>query len=269
MNPPTPPLIAGTLTEVRECRYGRMICLRHDRTISRSLALYGEWSEGEPELFRRFVAAGDVVLEVGANIGSHTLGLARMVGDTGAVVAFEPQRFVYNLLCANIALNELMHVYPRHAAAGAAAGVINVPKFDFHAPNNVGGLSLGGDGGEAVSVETIDSLGFGRLKLLKIDVEGMEGEVLAGALETVQRCRPVMYIENDRAEKSEELIRKIQGCGYRLWWHLPPMFNPDNFAGCTENIFPGIVSTNMLCLPAEAQRDVAGLTEIRHPGERP
>lgn len=269
MNASAPPLISGTLTEVSECRYGRMIYLRHDMCVSRSLALYGEWSEGEPELFRQLVFAGDVVAEVGANIGTHTVSLARMVGENGAVIAFEPQRFVYHLLCANIALNELMNVHPRQTAVGAAPGMINVPMFDFGVTNNVGGLILGGEGGEQVAVETIDSLGFQRLKLLKIDVEGMETEVLAGAVDTVQRCRPYIYVENEFSEKSEELIRQIRGFGYRLWWHRPPMFNPANFAGNAEDVFPGIVSNNMLCLPAESGRDVAGLQAVRSPDERP
>ena len=265
----SPPLIAGKLTEVRNCRHGPMIYLRNDLCISRSLALYGEWSEPELELFRRLLSAGDVVAEVGANLGSHTVGLARMVGETGAVVAFEPQRFVYQLLCANIALNDLLNVHPRHSAVGASPGEINVPVLNFSAPNNVGGLALGGEDGEQVPVETIDSLGFGRLNLLKIDVEGMEADVLAGAAQTLQRCRPLLYVENDFPEKSEALIRLIQGYGYRLWWHRPPMFNPANFAGNSEDVFPGIVSTNMLCLPAESAIAISGLAEVRSAKERP
>ena len=268
-----PPLISGNLTAMRDCRYGRMVYLRHDTCVSRSIELYGEWSEGETALFHQLLAPGDVVVEVGANIGTHTVFLAKAVGRGGAVIAYEPQRFVFHLLCANIALNELMNVYPRHAAAGAASGSINVPAFDFSAENNVGGLALGPGQvhrqGEEVALETLDSLGIGRLKLLKVDAEGMEGEVLAGARDTIKRCRPILYLENDRTDKSAQLITLVLDAGYRLWWHLPPMYNPANFAGNAHNIFRDIVSINMLCMPRESALHIAGLREVSGPADLP
>ena len=61
--------------------------------------------------------------------------------------------------------------------------------------------------GEAVPVVTLDGLSLPACHLLKIDVEGMEREVPAGGRELIERCRPVIYLENDRAENSAELIR--------------------------------------------------------------
>jgi len=254
---------------VRECRHGRMVYLRNDWIISRSLELYGEWSEGEVDIFRQIVVPGDVVVESGANIGAHTVCLSRLVGPSGAVIAYEPQRFVYQLLCANLAINELLNVHARFAAAGAAAGMINVPVLDYASPNNVGGLALGGQGGELVPVETIDALRLSRLKLLKIDVEGMEADVLAGAADTLNRLRPVLYVENDRGAKSENLIRLIQGLRYHLWWHLPPYYNPGNFSANTENVFRDLVSINMLCMPFEHTGTITGLREVSGPEDRP
>ncbi|MGB5080906.1 MAG: FkbM family methyltransferase [Burkholderiales bacterium] len=259
----------GNLTALRDCRHGRMVYLRNDRIIGRSLELYGEWSEGEVDVFRQIVVPGDVVVEAGANIGAHTVCLARLVGPSGAVVAYEAQRFVHQLLCANLAINEILNVHARLAAAGAAAGTINVPALDYASPNNVGGLSLGGQGGELVPVETIDALRLPRLKLLKIDVEGMESDVLTGAADTLNRLRPVLYVENDRGAKSEPLIRLIQGFKYRLWWHLPPYYHPANFSGNAENAFGGLVSINMLCMPWEYTGTVTGLREVSGPEDRP
>lgn len=246
-----------------------MTYLRNDWVVSRSLALYGEWSEDEVGIFRQVVAPGDIVVECGANVGAHTLCLAQRVGVSGAVVAYEPQRFVFQLLCANLAMNEVLNVYPRLAAAGAAPGGINVPVLDFAAPNNVGGLALGGEGGERVPVETIDALGLPRLKLLKVDVEGMEADVLAGAADTLKRLKPVLYVENDRVENSARLIRLIQESGYRLWWHLPRYFNPDNYAGNPENVFGDGVSINMFCVPRELAGSITGMREVAGPDDRP
>jgi FkbM family methyltransferase len=246
-----------------------MAYLRHDMCISRSLEMYGEWSEGEFDIFRQVLSPGDVVVEVGANIGTHTVGLAQAVGDSGAVIAFEPQRFVFQLLCANIALNGLLNVHTRFCALGASSGTINVPMFDFSAVNNVGGLIIGGDSGEQVALEALDGMGFQRIKLLKIDVEGMEADVLAGAAQTIRNCQPVIYIENEFKDKSGQLIGMLQDLGYRMWWHLPPMYNPANFFGNARNIFPGIVSKNMLCLPLNGSRSIKGLREVAGPEDRP
>jgi len=267
--PPVVSLPPRNLTAIRECRYGRMLYLRNDMYVGRSLDLYGEYSEGEAALFRQLVSPSDIVVEVGANFGAHTVCLARAVGTNGTVIAFEPQRFVFQILCANIALNELLNVQARFAAAGSTAGTILVPALDFGALNNFGGVSLGGPGGERVSVETIDGLRLDRLRLLKVDVEGMEAEVLAGAAETIMRCRPVLYVENDREEKSAALIRMIREFRYRMWWHVPPLFNPENFAGNRENVFLNIVSANMLCFPEETEITVPNLREVSGLGNHP
>ena len=65
--------------------------------------------------------------------------------------------------------------------------------------------------------------------------------------------------ENDRLEKSKDLIELIWSLNYRIYWHLPPLFNPDNFAGDTENIYPGIVSVNMLRLHNSVNMNLKGL----------
>lgn len=75
---------------VKECRHGKMIYNKNDMYIGRSLDRYGEYSEGEVDLFRQIVHQGDTVLEVGANLGAHTLALALLVGEGGCVHAFEP-----------------------------------------------------------------------------------------------------------------------------------------------------------------------------------
>jgi len=71
-------------------------------------------------------------------------------------------------------------------------------------------------------------------------------------------------VENDRKEHSQRLIALIQSFGYRLWWHLPRMYNPDNYRGDSENMFGNIVSVNMLCLPKEVQAAI-DLPEIKTP----
>ena len=96
---------------------------------------------------------------------------------------------------------------------------------------------------------TIDSLALPRLRLLKVDVEGMEHGVITGARATIERLRPAVYVENDRAEHSRALISLLFGIGYRLWWHITPLFNPKNFFANPQDIFGEVVSFNMLGFP--------------------
>ena len=96
-----------------------MIFNVHDQHIGRSLDLYGEWAESELELLGLFIKPGDLVVDVGANIGTHTVFFAQRAGATGQVYALEPQRIVFQSLCANLALNGLLNVRAFHAARRA------------------------------------------------------------------------------------------------------------------------------------------------------
>jgi len=249
---------------LKQCRHGMVLYNAHDTYIGKSLQHYGEFSEGEVVLFQQVVKLGHVVLEVGANIGAHTLVLAQLVGPTGSVVAFEPQRIVYQTLCANLALNSIPNVHCYHAAVGKAPGQMVVPALDYSRDNNFAGLELGSyKDGEIVPVLTIDSLNLRKCNFLKIDVEGMEQEVLEGAVRSIAAHAPVLYVENDRPEKTEALIRFIDGLGYHMYWHTPPLFNPSNFTGNPVNVFGQVVSVNMLRLPKTVPQQVSGLRQVR------
>jgi FkbM family methyltransferase len=262
VQPPDAPVV------LKDCRHGRMLFLRRDRYIGRSLDLYGEFSQFETALFAQIVQPGMVVLEIGANIGAHTVFLAQTVGSQGMVVAFEPQRIIFQLLCANIALNSLFNVRTYHAAAGREAGFLMVPPLDYTAEDNFGGVALSQRAeGESVAVIPLDSLNLPAVHVLKIDVEGMEAEVLAGARQLLAHHRPILYLENDRRDKSAALINLLDELGYDCWWHTPPLFNPDNVAGQQENIFPGTVSINLLCLPKETTLVVDGFRKVTGPND--
>jgi FkbM family methyltransferase len=245
---------------VIKARHGSFLCLDNDLYVGRSLIEYGEYSEGEWALLRQLVKPGDTVVEAGANIGAFTVPLARAAGHEGRVFAFEPQRLMFQMLGGNLALNEIENVYSFCMALGEERGQVHIPIVHYGEDGNFGGVGLE-DEGEAVSIGTVDMLNLSRLDLLKADVEGFEERVLRGAEATIQRHRPLLYLENDRRDLSSALLSRVAGLGYQAAWHMPFLFNPENHSGNAENIFGEIASINILCFPKERPwPEVQGVT---------
>ena len=243
-------IFSSGFNAVVKARYGHLVYNKNDIYIGRAIEKYGEFSEYEVELFRTICKSGDIVVEVGANIGTHTLALSQMVAPQGRVYAYEPQRLIFQTLCANMAINSIENVECYQAAVSSEEGTITIPELEYDRENNFGGLNIENfKNGYKVPLICLDNaLEISALKLLKIDVEGMEHNVITGARNLIKKHRPVLYVENDREEKSSALIELIWSLNYKAYWHLPPLFNPNNFAGDPENIYPGIDSFNMLCL---------------------
>lgn len=252
-----------------QTRHGVMRIPAHDMFVGRHLSIYGEWSEAEIVICTGLLQPGQVVVEAGSNLGSHTLALARAVGPTGRVHAFEPQPFIHELLSWNVEANGLSQVTVHQAGVGSAAGDLAVPDMDYQKRGDFGGVALSDTGNQRVPILTIDSLELPSLRLLKADVEGMELDVLKGADDTIKRHRPILYLENDSEQRSATLIRHIQSLGYRLWWHRSTMFNPGNFRNKPSTEFAHSASVNILCIPAERDSVVVGLSEITDPADRP
>lgn len=153
----------------------------------------------ELENLADMLSPGAVIIDAGANIGNHTIYLASMVKDAH-VHSFEPLAHCYSTLAENIRLNGLdspRKVTPYCAALGNTDGKAEIAAWATTNGEviNVGGTRLRESESGEFSVVTIDSLGLERLDLLKIDVEGMQLEVLKGGAETIKRCMPVIFIE--------------------------------------------------------------------------
>ena len=103
-----------------------------------------------------------------------------------------------------------------------------MPVSDYSKPGNFGGTELTDKGGSVVR-SSIDSLQLPACQFIKIDVEGREQAVIAGAAATIARFRPVLYVENDRRHQSPDLIRQIHNLDYVAYWHLPPLYSRENF----------------------------------------
>lgn len=181
------------------------------------------------DLRRRHFGDGVVAIDGGANIGVHTIEWSRHMYGWGQVHAFEAQEIVFYALAGNIALNNCLNARARLAALGERCGDMIVPRPDYMRPASFGSLELrqrentesigqhvsyDANHGAKVPVVDLPSLELDRLDFLKLDVEGMELDVLRGGRTVLERHLPVMLIEmikSDRASIETFLLE----LGYR------------------------------------------------------
>jgi FkbM family methyltransferase len=255
-----------------------MLVNTNDWYMGAAYLKYGECCQTETDFLLQLLKAPGQVIEVGANMGVHTVPLALELARQGrAMTVFEPQPVIFQQLCANLALNGLMNVNAIPYAIGAQPGVVSFAVPNYRALGNFGGTEM--IAGAVPPATTAASAPMhqvacfpldnfvrpGDVALIKIDVEGFELGVLQGASRTIETAHPTLYVENDRTASSKELIRWILDRGYRLWWHVPLLFNPANANGVQENVYGGIASFNMLCVHKDRNWPVQGLDEILEP----
>src|ERR1700759_4114042 len=105
------PVGSETSYRIKRGRHGTMLHKANDRFAGEALHRYSEYCEAELQVLLQLVRPGDTVVEAGANIGGHSGPIAKPLHPNAALVALEPQRLTYQLLCANLALNGLWNVY--------------------------------------------------------------------------------------------------------------------------------------------------------------
>ena len=233
---------------IAKTKHGLMLVNDLDPYIGPSLIKLGEFSRGEVDLFSAVIQPGWRVADIGANIGAHTVVFSHLVGDSGIVWAFEPQRLVFQNLCANLALNEVENVLAYQAAVGDTIETISLGTVSQKTAVNFGGVSLDllrGKGGEPTPLTPFtDDVHF-----MKIDVEGMEATVIRGAASMIRRVHPFIYLECDRDELRAELVALLEDLGYTPRWHIVPLYDPDNPNGAANPWKGSLVSYNLICQP--------------------
>lgn len=229
----------------KETRYGPMIYPENDDLTGRSLEFYGEAQQFEIEYLEKLISEGDVMMDIGANIGIITVPMAQRIGSKGYVLALEAHSMLFYTLCGNLSLNGLSHVQVfQRAAADKTGSMFYFPHFDFSQQRNFGNLKLAGllnykdDQGNSydnpVTAIALDDLGIANPKVIKIDVGGMEPVVLNGLRRTLKRSKPFLYI--DFRQNWQYIIEYLTSVGYEWALHETPLFNPNNFQSVFENV---------------------------------
>ncbi len=203
--------------------------------IDLAIYLFGYFEYETVRAYRKLLKPGDTVLDIGANIGAHTLPLARCVSPAGKVIAFEPTAFAFNKLRQNISLNPLLanliqaeqlmlvdsddtQVEPRlYSSWQIHDAVANThPKH--------GGRLMDTTGARNTTLDSyVTEHRLGAVSLIKMDVDGHECQVLRGARELLERDKPVLLMEimpyglDEAGASLDELLTILSAHGYKLY----------------------------------------------------
>lgn len=170
-------------------------------------------NEREYGMLPEFVADGDWVLDIGANIGHYTARLSELVGPRGRVLAFEPVPETFALLAANVARLAHRNVTLLNVAASDTSRVqgMEIPTFATGLDNLYMAKLTGRDGALGVLCVAVDQLALDHpIRLAKIDAEGHEVSVLKGMRGILERDRPVLIVEDN----SPEIMTFLDGLGF-------------------------------------------------------
>jgi len=205
-----------------------------DEGIDFSIFLLGAFEPGTVRFYRRALRPGDIVFDIGANIGAHTLPFAQCVAPNGKVFAFEPTQFAYGKLLENISLNPQLKelIVPNHMFLTApglqdAPGEIYSswplkPAPELH-EKHLGQLRLVGEASIGTLDEYCREKKITRLDWVKIDVDGNEMTVLQGAADTLKQLQPSLIMElspyacREAGHSFEELVKLVRNFGYDLY----------------------------------------------------
>jgi FkbM family methyltransferase len=179
-----------------------------------------------------FVRPGSIVVDIGANVGAHTLPLARAVGPAGRVIAVEPTDAAFERLRTNCALNPDLEdrITTVHAALGPPGGTVEagyysawplMPSGSLH-PILMGAEQPAADARFFTLDDLLDSLALSPVALIKIDVDGRELDVLKGAAKVLLRDCPIVvfelcpYLLTERGHSAGDVVAFFASNGYEL-----------------------------------------------------
>lgn len=178
-----------------------------------------EFNSDEPEFKRlaEWLAPGDTALDIGANFGSYTLRMSQLVGNSGRVFAFEPVPQTFAMLVRSLTARGCMNVSALNLACSNHSGFVrmSIPD-DPLTGEDLYQASITEDDPEAIIVYRlrIDDLPLpiDRLRVIKVDAEGHDADVIDGMIETLRKARPVLITEHP----TDATIMNLRSLGYRF-----------------------------------------------------
>jgi FkbM family methyltransferase len=166
----------------------------HHDHVQRTIASGNIWEPEIISLCEKYVIPGSTVVDIGANLGAFAVRLSQLVGKSGKVFSFEPQRIIHQQLCCNIFLNDIRNVFTYQMALAEKEKTVHLTpiNYDNGAPGEV---RIHGNEGEEVICKPLDFYNLSNVSLIKIDAERYEPFIFDGAQNTIKNNRPVILFE--------------------------------------------------------------------------
>lgn len=252
--------ISGLFEVVSEYDNNLLIHVNTSSLLEWSIFVYGYHEPEICNLIKRLVKPGYVVMDVGANIGAHTLIMAQAVGITGKVIAIEPNPKVHERLVSNLYLNRFDHVQPLQCGLSDTSGqmILHIPP-DHLANQGIASLYPQAELSVQIPVqihlldEIVTSLACQQLDFIKIDTEGHDMKVILGAEKSIETYQPYIlfeYIEKDWYKTG----LNFSSCEKFFTHHEYMLYiiHSSNFLTKLADGLPE--STNILAVPTRIQR---------------
>jgi FkbM family methyltransferase len=239
-----------------DSRYGKFKVIDTDNVISHSVRVYGEWAQKEIDFLSHFIKPSNFIIDAGAFIGTHSIAFSSMVGNLGKVLSFEPRKNIAEILSENSILSLYQNIEVMRYALGSKSATAKIKLNKTSEQQNFGAMSLNeslldDDFFEEVEIITIDSLNLKKVDFIKIDVEGMELDVVSGAEKTIKKNRPFIFIECNSIHSAQPFMEWSKKESYKIYGVLSDAFNPDNFLANPVNDFNLAREVGLFLLPKE------------------
>lgn len=206
-----------TLVQLTDSTNTEFIGIQND-TITLTISEHGSWEGHLVNLYYRLLKKDSVVIDIGANIGYHSVHFGKIVGGNGKVFSFEPQKLIYDILSANILKNGLSNIVSQHnfglSSKERMMYLSNIEDVSYdNGMINFGGVKLIDDATSSqIRVKSLDEIFHGNVDFIKVDIEGMESEVIQGADKTIKKSLPIIFIEITK--NHDELYSYFKETGY-------------------------------------------------------
>jgi len=256
----------GAKSEQVECvRSGLRWNLDLSEGIDLSIYLFGQFERSTTSALRTHLFPGAVALDIGANVGAHALPMAKLVGPSGKVYAFEPTDWAFGKMTKNASLNPDLQssLFPMKMILSDLKS--DMPKHIYSSwklesgethPIHGGHLNSVGNSEVASLDSIVKTLGLKKIDLIKLDVDGFEFKVLSGGAQMLSEMRPKMILEvtpyslEEQGDSLEALIAFMAKLNYRFYTENGKQEIPLNAEALRKKL-PPLGGFNVLALPME------------------
>lgn len=260
--------LIGKSTKGLYKRNGLLWDLNLAEAIDYCLFLTGKYEPDLMQSYEKIIKHDFVILDIGANVGAHTLPMAKLLSEKGRLYAFEPTQYAFLRLNKNIQLNPGLNQSIRplqiflsdhvNNCSGPVSASWNIAKPITDPQRNSldQGFPCSTNGAQTITLdEWVQSEGLEKISLIKIDVDGNEPKILRGARDTLRRFRPKIFIEfspihfEHSSDKFSDLINELKHAGYRFLSLQGKHLSNDSVE--LEKSIPRGVLLNVLGVPSE------------------